>query len=261
MTIHPTAVIEDGAVIGDNCSIGAYAVIGPEVVLEAGVTVLSHVAIDGCTRIGSGTKIWPFASIGHQPQDLKFRGEKTELVIGQNNMIREHVTMNPGTEGGGGVTRVGDNGLYMMGVHIGHDCVVGSGVVLANNASLGGHVVVEDSVIIGALSGVHQFCRIGQGAIIGGMSAVDSDVIPYGSVRGDRAFLNGLNLIGLRRRNIPKEAMSRLTEAYDTLFREEGTLAERTAQIADQFGDDPLVKDVVTFLQDGTRPVCTPKAG
>ena len=189
--LHPTAVVEDGAEIGAGCRVGAYSVIGPEVALAEGVVVHSHVALAGVTRIGAGTVIFPFASIGHIPQDLKFTGERAELIIGARNRIREHCTMNPGTAGGGGATRVGDDGLFMVGTHVAHDCIVGNHVIMANNATLAGHCVVEDHVILGGLAAVHQHVRLGRGAMIGGLAGVVADVIPYGSVTGERAHLGG----------------------------------------------------------------------
>ncbi len=257
--IHPTSVVEDGAVIGPDCKIGPLCTIGPEVMLGAGVELKSHVALAGWTHIGDGTTIWPFASIGHRPQDLKFAGERTQLVIGKNNMIREHVTMNPGTEGGGGVTRVGDGGLYMMGVHVGHDCMVGNGVVLANNASLGGHCIIGDNVVIGALAGVHQFCRIGRGAMIGGLAAVVSDVIPFGTVMGDRASLAGLNLVGLRRRGADKAEIQGLRAAFTELFSGDGSLHERAAEISARYPQNSLVQTVTEFMSSETsRHFTTP---
>ncbi|PJN94377.1 acyl-[acyl-carrier-protein]--UDP-N-acetylglucosamine O-acyltransferase, partial [Amaricoccus sp. HAR-UPW-R2A-40] len=198
--IHPTAVVEPGARIGAGCRIGPYCVIGPDVMLAEGVILHSHVAIAGVTSIGAGTEIWPFASVGSAPQDLKYAGERTELIIGAKNRIREYATLNTGTVQGGGVTRIGDGNLLMMSIHVGHDCVIGNGVILVNNATLGGHVTIEDNVIVGGLSAVHQFCRLGRGAMIGGLTGVVADVIPYGMVVGERGHLGGLNLVGLKRR-------------------------------------------------------------
>ncbi len=260
-TVHSHAVIEDGAVIGPDCHIGPFCVIGPKVRLAAGVDLKSHVAVAGDTEIGDGTVVWPFASIGHQPQDLKFAGEATQLKIGSGNRIREHVTMNPGTAGGGGLTQVGDNGLYMMGVHVGHDCIVGNGVVLANNASLGGHCVIGNNVVIGALAGVHQFCRVGQGAMIGGLAAVVSDVIPFGTVIGERAFLGGLNLVGLKRRGVDKLAIHGLRNAYEELFASGSNLKEAAAEISIKYEGNPLVAELVSFLQaDSSRHVTRPSS-
>ncbi len=261
--IHPSAVVEDGAVIGRGCRIGPFCFVGGGVVLGRDVELVSHVAVTGDTRIGSDTCIWPFASIGHRPQDLKFRGEKTRLEIGARNMIREYVTMNPGTEGGGGLTRVGDGGLFMMGVHIGHDARVGDGVIMANYASLGGHCEVGDHAVIGALAGIHQFVRIGQGAMIGGLSAVVSDIIPYGSVAGERAHLIGLNLVGLKRRSVDRAQVKGLRDAYAALFEDEagGALRERLAALAGVHEGNPLVDEMLAFLSgDTARHFTVPKA-
>jgi UDP-N-acetylglucosamine acyltransferase len=257
--VHPTAIVEPGAILGTGVRIGPFCVVGPDVTLGDGVELVSHVAVAGVTTIGEGAKIWPFASIGHQPQDLKFRGERTELIIGARNMIREHVTMNPGTEGGGGVTRIGDGGLYMVGVHVGHDCKIGNNVVLANNATLAGHVQVGDQVIIGGLSAVHQFCRIGRGAMVGGVTGVERDVIPYGSVLGARAYLGGLNLIGLKRRNVPREVIHCVRAAFREIFHGEGSLAVRAAAAGEKYADNPVVREIADFIAaDSSRSFCTP---
>jgi len=260
--IHPTAIVEDGAVIGENVRIGPYSIVGPNVSLAEGVTLEAHVAVAGHTSVGAGTHIFPFASIGHKPQDLKFSGEVTRLEIGANNQIREHVTMNPGTEGGGGVTRIGDNGLFMVGSHVGHDCQLGNHAILANNATLAGHVELDDFVILGGLSAVRQWSRIGTGAIVGGMTGVEFDVIPYGSVIGDRARLAGLNLIGLKRKGVPREQIHALRAAYRALFEvEEGTLRARAEALASDQADQPLVKTVTDFiLEKEDRRFCTPRS-
>ena len=260
--IHPTAIVEDGAVIGDNVRIGPYSIVGSNVSLADGVILEAHVAVAGHTKIGPDTHVFPFASIGHKPQDLKFAGEVTRLEIGANNQIREHVTMNPGTEGGGGLTRVGDNCLFMMGSHVGHDCLVGNHAILANNATLAGHVELADFVILGGLSAVRQWSRIGTGAIVGGMTGVEFDVIPYGSVIGDRARLAGLNLIGLKRKGVPREQIHALRAAYRALFEvEEGTLRSRAEAVAAEQADQPLVKTVTDFiLEKDDRRFCTPRS-
>lgn len=257
--IHETAVIAPGARVGARTRIGPYCVIGADVSLGEGVELLSHVAVDGLTQIGEGTRIWPFASIGHQPQDLKYRGERTELIIGAGNMIREHATMNPGTEGGGGVTRIGEKGLFMMGSHVGHDCQIGDGVILANNATLGGHVTLGDGVVLGGLSAAHQFCRIGQGAMVGGVTGVEKDVIPYGLVLGDRAVLQGLNLVGLKRRGVPREQLRELRAAYNRLFEGGASLSERVGVVTEEFGDNIYVAEILTFISEAShRSFCTP---
>jgi UDP-N-acetylglucosamine acyltransferase len=258
--IHPTAIIEDGAVIADSVSIGPYCIIGPNVVLDGEVTLKAHVVIDGHTHIGEGTIIYPFASIGSAPQDLKYAGEPTRLVVGKNNVIREYVTMNPGTVDGGMETRVGDNCLFMMSSHVAHDCQVGNHVILANNVALAGHVVAGDFVIIGGQSAVHQFVRLGEHAIIGGMSGVDSDVIPYGRVKGERASLAGLNLIGLERRGFDKAGIRALQRAFNQLFGNEGTMDERIEIVAKDFPDDETINKIVEFAKAKTKfPLCQPQ--
>ncbi len=257
--IHPTAIVEDGAELAESVKIGPYCVVGPNVVLSDGVELIAHVTVAGHTRIGPNTRVYPFASLGHPPQDLKYKGEKTVLEIGANNIIREHVTMNPGTAGGGGITKVGSHGLFMVGVHVAHDCVVGDHVVMANNATLAGHVHVSDFAILGGLAAVHQFVRIGRLAMIGGMSGVESDVIPFGSVMGNRARLSGLNIVGLKRRGFSREDIHNLRTAYRLLFAQEGTMAERLEDVANLYRDCAPVMEVVDFIRsDSTRPICKP---
>ncbi|HEY4469873.1 MAG TPA: acyl-ACP--UDP-N-acetylglucosamine O-acyltransferase [Stellaceae bacterium] len=258
--IHPTAIVAPGATLAEDVSIGPYCVVGEEVVLGAGVTLIAHIVVDGRTTIGEKTRIFPFASIGLEPQDLKYRGEKSRLVIGRHNTIREHVTMNPGTEGGGMVTRIGDHGLFMVGVHVAHDCQIGDHVIMANNATLAGHVVVEDYALLGGLSAVHQFVRIGQHAMIGGMSGVERDVIPYGQVMGDRARLSGLNIIGMQRRGFSREDIQTLRSAYQFLFSADGTFNDRVTEMAERFGGVAPVDDIIAFIRaDSTRAICQPK--
>ena len=260
-TIHPSAVIENGAVIGANCKIGPFCLVGPNVTLGDGVEMFSHAVVTGYTKIGGKTRIWPTASIGHQPQDLKYAGEQTYLEIGANCMLREGVTVNPGTKGGAGVTRVGDNCLMMLGAHIGHDAQVGNNVVLANHASVAGHVTIGDDVIIGALSGIHQFVNIGKGAIIGGLAAVVADVIPYGMALSERANLGGLNLIGLKRRGVDKATINGLRASFSEIFDGDGTLKERAQKARENYGDNELVSDVVNFLlADSARSFLLPKS-
>jgi UDP-N-acetylglucosamine acyltransferase len=257
--IHPTAIIDPKAKLGVDVAIGPYCVVGPDVELGDGVRLISHVVIDGRTRIGAKTIIYPFASIGHRPQDLKYHGELSTLEIGSNNQIREYVTMNPGTEGGGMVTRVGDNGLFMMSVHVAHDCQIGNNVILANNATLAGHVAVGDYVIIGGLAAVQQFVRIGAHAMIGGMSGVESDVIPFGMVKGERAHLAGLNIVGLERRGFGREDIQALRSAYRMLFASEGKMAERLEDVAERYKTHPLVDNVIAFIRDrNNRALCQP---
>lgn len=258
-TIHKTAIIEEGATIGQNVSIGPYCLVGSKVTIEDNVELKGHVNIDGRVSIGQGTRIFPFASLS-EPQDLKYGGEDSKLIIGKNNVIREHVTINTGTEGGGMQTIIGDNCLFMIATHIAHDCIIGNNVIMANNATLGGHVHIGDFSVIGGLAAVHQFVRIGAHAIIGGMSGVESDVIPYGRVKGERAFLAGLNLVGLERRGFEKEDIKKLQKAYNILFSQEGTLQERIQEVSTAFDGDPLVGDVINFAKEKTRfPLCRPQ--
>lgn len=260
--IHPTAVVDPAARLGDSVRIGPYCVVGPEVVLGEGVELVAHVVVGGHTSIGARTRIFPFASIGLAPQDLKYAGEPSRLEIGCDNVIREHVTMNPGTAGGGMVTRVGSHCLFMVGAHVAHDCTVGNHVILANNATLAGHVEVGDYVILGGLSAVLQFCRIGKHAMIGGMSGVEQDVIPYGLVNGERARLTGLNLVGLKRRGFDREAIHALRAAYRQMFADEGTLAERLADVVALFESHEAVMDIVAFARAGSsHGLCQPKGG
>jgi UDP-N-acetylglucosamine acyltransferase len=260
VTIHPSAIVEHGAQIGESVKIGPFCTVGSGVVLEAGVELISHVAVAGQTRVGSGTRIWPFASIGHQPQDLKFAGEQSFLEIGRDNMIREHVTMNPGTAGGGLYTRVGDGGLFMMGCHVGHDCQLGDNVILVNNATLAGHVSIGDFAVLGGLSAVHQHVRIGPHAMVGGMTGVEKDVIPFGSVIGNRAELGGLNLIGMKRRGFDRDQMQALREAYRAIFYGDGSLQERAKATSLAHAGSETVEQITDFiLADSSRNFCTPR--
>ena len=257
--IHPSAIISPSAHLGQNIQIGPYCVIGPNVTLADNVKLHSHVVVDGFTTIGAGTEIFPFASIGSPTQDKKFEGGRPELCIGENNIIREHVTMNPSTDTDG-KTLVGNNGLFMVGSHIAHDCIIGNNVIMANNATLGGHVEVGDYAVIGGLAAVHQFIRIGRGAIIGGMSGVESDVIPFGRVKGDRAYLAGLNFIGLERNGISKPRIKVLQKAFNQLFADGQTIDQRINDVAEDFGDDELVRTIVDFARNKDKfPLCRPK--
>jgi len=260
VTLHPTAIVDPKATLGSDVYVGPYCTVGASVVLKDRVRLISHVVIDGRTSVGPDTIIYPFASLGLRPQDLKFKNEASALEIGSSNQIREYVTMHPGTEGGGMVTRVGDNGLYMVGSHVAHDCQIGNNVVLANNATLAGHVTIGDFVIIGGLSAVHQFVRIGPFAIIGGMSGVEKDVIPFGLVKGERAYLAGLNMVGLERRGFSREDVRALRSAYRMLFAPEGTLSERIEETATHYKDQAQVAQIVDFIRAATdRPICQPK--
>jgi UDP-N-acetylglucosamine acyltransferase len=259
-SIHPTAIIEDGADIGSDVEVGAYSVVGSGVKLSDGVRLHSHVVVGGRTQIGAQTEIFPFASIGLAPQDLKYGGEESELIIGARTKIREHVTMNPGTAGGGLLTRVGDDCLFMVGSHVAHDCLVGNHVILANNATLAGHVSVGDFAIIGGLSAVHQFVRIGAHAMIGGMSGIEQDLIPYGQAQGDRARLRGLNLVGLQRRDFSRDGVNTLRTAYRLLFAQEGTMQERVDAVVELYGENEAVMEVVNFVrEESSRAILQPK--
>jgi UDP-N-acetylglucosamine acyltransferase len=256
--IHSTAIIDPKANISSNVIIDAYSVIGPNVTIQDDVKIHAQVNISGNTTIGKGTIIYPFASIGNDPQDLKYNGEKTSLIIGNNNKIREYVTINPGTIGGGGLTKIGDNCLFMVSAHIAHDCFVGNNVIIANNVPLGGHVHIEDNVVIGGNSAVQQFARVGKMAMIGGMCGVVKDVIPYGMAFGNRCTLQGLNLIGLRRKNIPNKEILSLSEAYKEIFKTEN-LSKNLANLDNKFKDNILIKNVIDFInKDKKRPICTP---
>ena len=256
--IHKTAIVDPKAKISSNVSIGAYSIIGPKVEIGENSIIDSHVSIIGNTKIGKGNKIFSFASIGSDPQDLKFDGEETRLEIGDNNKIREYVTINPGTKGGGSLTKVGSNCLFMVSSHIAHDCLVEDNVILANNVPLGGHAHVEQNVIIGGNSAVQQFTRVGKFAMIGGMCGVVRDIIPYAMVHGNRSILQGLNLIGLRRKNIPNKDIIVLSEAYKQIFINEN-LTENLRNLNQDYKKNKLVKDVVEFLEKNKkRPICTP---
>lgn len=258
--IHPTAVVDPEAKLGRGVSVGPFCIVGGSAELGDGVSLISHAVVTGRTVVGANTKIYPFASIGHPPQDLKYKGEPSTLVIGSNNVIRESVTMNPGTEGGGMLTSVGNNCLFMVGSHVAHDCHIGNHVVMANNATLAGHVSVGDCAILGGLSAVHQFVRIGQYAMVGGMSGVENDVIPYGTAMGDRAHLSGINLVGLKRRQFSRDDIHSLRTAYRLLFAQEGTMAERLQDVEDLYRSVDAVMDVVSFIRESSsRAVCQPK--
>ena len=256
--IHNTAIIDPKAKISSGVSIGAFTIIGPNVEIGENTIIQSHVSIIGNTKVGKNNKIYPFASIGNDPQDLKFAGEVTKLEIGDNNKIREYVTVNPGTKGGGGLTKIGNNCLFMVSSHIAHDCLVEDNVILANNVPLGGHAHIEENVIIGGNSAVQQFTRVGKSSMIGGMCGVVRDIIPYAMVHGNRSILQGLNLIGLRRKNIPNKEILVLTEAYKEIFKDEN-LNNNLKNLKQEFRKNELVNDVVKFLEkDKKRPICTP---
>lgn len=257
--IHPSAVVELGAVIGAGCRIGPFALIGPEVRLGAGVEVKSHGVVTGWTEIGDATTVFSFATVGEVPQDLKYSGERTRLVVGARCRIREGATLNTGTAGGGGITRVGDDCLLMTGAHVGHDAQLGDRIVLANQVAIAGHCVIGDDVVIGGLSGIHQFVRIGRGAMIGALTMVTHDVLPFGLVQGPRGVLDGLNLVGLKRRGLDRGDIAALRAAYSALAAEEGSLAERARAVA-QGATSNYVREMVDFILAGSdRAFLSPK--
>ena len=256
--IHKSSVVDSKAKISDNVKIGPFCYVGPDVILNENVELISNVHIEGNTNIGKGTRIFPFASIGTQPQDLKFNNEANSLEIGENNLIREYVTINPGTAGGGSKTIIGNSCLFMISSHVAHDCKVGNNVVIANNVPLGGHVTIEDSVVIGGNSAVQQFTRIGRLAMIGGMTGVLKDVIPFGLSIGNRNYLEGLNLIGLRRKKYENQKIMGLSKAYKEIFASKN-LHENLSKIDGEHKGNELVKEVINFIEkDKKRPICSP---
>lgn len=260
--IHKTAIVSDKAQIAKNVEIGPFCVIGDNVKIEEGTILKSHVVIDGNTTIGKNNIIFPFATVGLVPQDLKFAGEQSQLIIGDNNTIREHVTIHLGTKDGGMITKIGNNCLLMVGAHIAHDCLIGNNVILANNATLAGHVHVGNNVVIGGLSAVHQFVRIGGGAMIGGMSGVENDVIPFGLVMGERAHLAGINLVGMKRQNISRDEIHALRNFYKQVFENDGDVnfVNRATEISQDFSQNSIIKEVINFINSETsRSFCKPK--
>lgn len=259
VTIHPTAIVHDGAMLGEGVNIGPYCIVGPQVTLKDRVSLKSHVVIDGITEIGTETVVHPFACLGGPPQHLAHRGEPTKLMVGERNLVREHVIMHAGTEKGGGVTEVGNDCMFMSGSGIAHDCILGNNVILANLASVGGHVKIGDFVFLGGSCAVHQFARLGRYCFIGGGAVVTKDVIPYGSVWGNHARLEGLNLVGLKRRGFSRELILALRTAYRMMFAEEGTFQERLDDVLENFSDIDQVVEIVRFIrEDSTRPICLP---
>jgi UDP-N-acetylglucosamine acyltransferase len=256
--IHKTAIIDTKAKISSSVDIGPYTVIGPNVEISDNVVIESHVNITGYTTIGKNNKFYPFASIGNDPQDMKYMGEKTKLVIGDNNTIREYSTINPGTAQGGGVTKVGNNNLIMINAHIAHDCIIGNDIVIANSAAIAGHAEIGDNVVIGGNCGIQQFTRIGRMAMIGGMTGVSRDVIPYGLSTGNRNYLNGINIVGLRRNKVSNKEIIGLTDAYKEIFKTE-RLNENLSKLNGDFKQNTLVKEVINFInKNKKRPICTP---
>lgn len=258
--IHASAIVEDGARLGDGVRIGPYCHVGPEAVLSDGVELISHVVVAGRTTIGERTRVFPFASLGHQPQDLKYKGERSTLTIGADCQIREGVTMNPGTEGGGMATTVGDHCAFLANSHVGHDCQVGSNVIFSNNVMLAGHCLIGDFAILGGGAAIIQFARVGPHAFVGGMSGLENDLIPYGMALGNRAYLSGLNIVGLQRRGFSRDEIHDLRRAYRLLFAAEGTLSERMEDVASEFEDHRTVQEILEFIRSGgKRALCTPR--
>ncbi|WP_410525920.1 acyl-ACP--UDP-N-acetylglucosamine O-acyltransferase [Rickettsia endosymbiont of Lasioglossum villosulum] len=256
--MHPTSIIAEGAKLGKNVKVGPYCIIGPEVILHDNVELKSHVVIEGITEIGESTVIYPFASIGQPPQILKYNNELSNTIIGSNNIIREYVTVQAGSQGGGMITSIGNNNLFMVGVHIGHDCKIGNNVVFANYVSLAGHIEVEDYVIIGGLSAVHQYARIGKYAMIGGLSPVGADVIPFGLASGKRAVLEGLNLIGMNRKEFDKAESLNALKIVQEIFLGEGNFADRIKQAQEKYKNNSIVMQIIDFLEQGSnRSFCS----
>src|SRR5215510_5157907 len=257
--VHPTAIVEPGAELCDDVEIGPYCVVGAQVKLARGVKLMSHVVVAGRTSIGARTSLYPFASIGHIPQDLKYKGEPSSLTVGSDCMIREGVTMNPGTAGGGMQTVVGDHCAFLANSHVGHDCQVGDNVIFSNNVMLAGHCRIGDFAILGGGAAIHQFARVGAHAFLGGMSGLENDLIPYGMALGNRAYLSGLNIIGLQRRGFAREDIHTLRRAYRLLFANEGTLLERLDDVEEEFEGHPIVEEIVAFIRaGGKRSLCVP---
>ena len=257
--IHKTAIISKSAKIDDNVEIGPYSIIGPNVKISNNTKIHSHVNIVGNTIIGSGNEIFPFASLGTPPQDLKYKGEKNSLIIGDNNKFREYVNINPGTEQGGGITKIGSDNLFMVYCHIAHDCDISNNVVLANNVQVGGHVFIEKNAIVGGSCAIHQFSRIGESAMIGGMTGVLSDVIPFGLSLGNRNNLAGLNLIGLRRAKISNENIKIMQHAYDIIFKSENFISN-IDNLSSEMKKNEFVVKIINFINsDKKRPISTPE--
>jgi UDP-N-acetylglucosamine acyltransferase len=260
-SVHPLAAVDARANLGSGVVVGPFAVIGPDVTIGDGTKIHSHAIVTGMTEVGEGCEIHPFAVVGGPPQDMKYHGEESRLIVGARTTIREHVTMNGGTEGGGHVTRTGHHGLFLTGAHVAHDCQLGNHVLLVNNATLAGHVIVEDHAILGGLCAVHQWVRIGAHAFVGGMTAVLADVIPFGMVVGNRAELAGLNIVGLKRAGFEREQIHTLQHAYRLLFSQEGTLQERLNDVDKQFAENPHVQRIVGFMRVKTdRSFCVPRS-
>lgn len=260
MTVHPTAIVAEGARLAEGVTVGPYCTVGPQVTLEAAVELVSHVSLAGATHIGAGSRVWPFAALGHRPQDLKYRGEPVRLEIGPGAMIREHVTIHPGTAGDGGLTRVGAGCLVMSGCHVAHDCLLGEGVILSSNSALGGHVQIGEHAVIGGAAAVHQFVRIGAHAFVGGLSGVDRDVIPYAAAVGNRAVLAGLNLVGLKRHGLPRTEIEALRAAFRLLFESGKPPTEGAAEAAARYPESAAVQALAAFVRaEPARHLCLPR--
>ena len=259
MSIHPTAIIEDGATIADDAIIGPFCHIGPNVTLAEGVVLEAHVVVQGATMIGARTKVHSFSVLGGPPQHLGYQGQDTKLIIGADNTIREHVTMNIGTAEGRGETRVGEGGMFMTGCHIAHDCIIGDRVIFANNATLGGHVTIGDQAFLGGLCAIHQFCRVGYNAFVGGAAAAPTDLIPFGSATGNHANLSGLNIVGMKRRGFNRETIHAIRNAYKDIFHGPGTLQQGITLAEEKYGAFKEVMDIIGFIRaDAKRPIMTP---
>lgn len=260
--IDPTARVADGARLADDVEIGPFCLVGPDVTLEAGVRLISHVNVQGVTTLGARTQVYPFASLGTPPQSVHYKGERTSLIVGEDCVIREHATMNTGTAGGRGVTRVGNGCMLMTGAHVGHDCIVGDHVIFANSATLGGHVEVGDHVFLGGLSAVHQYCRIGAQVMVGGLSGIREDVIPFGYAIGQTANLVGLNVVGMKRRGFSKSDLHTARAAYRDLFFGAGTFSDRLANLRTRIEESTFIAALVAFIDaGGSRALCRPSRG
>jgi UDP-N-acetylglucosamine acyltransferase len=261
MAIDPTARVADGARVAEGAEIGPYCLVGPQVEIGPGVRLIAQVNVTGVTNIGAGTVVYPFTSLGTPPQSVHYRGGPTRLVIGAQCQLREGITMNTGTEDGGGITHIGERCFFMAGSHVGHDCTVGNDVTFANNAVLGGHVSVGDHTFLGGHVAIHQYVRVGEGVMMAGMSAARDDIIPFGFALGQTGALVGLNMIGLQRRGVPRQQMHQLRRAYRALFFGPGRIADRIDGLEREFGDDPLVRKVIAFIRaGGKRPLMRPRA-
>lgn len=260
--VHSSAIVEKGAQLGDGVKVGPFCLVGSQVKLDEGVELLSHVVVAGNTSVGARTRIFPFASIGHEPQDLKFRGEPNSLAIGSDCLIREGVTMNPGTAGDNSKTIIGNRCVFLANAHVAHDCIIGNGVIFSNAVMIAGHCKVEDNVIFGGGAGVHQFCRIGRNAFIGGMAGVENDVIPYGIALGNRAYLGGLNLVGMKRAAVSRESINHARRAFKELFQSGRPIKEAVLELEAELVADPVVASIAAFITNsGDRALCTPRQG